>query len=660
MDHLPLVAAAAAVAPAPAAGAQQGGVLDAYKKALATAASVAAYAVLARSMSRELLPDELRAVARWGAALVRARVGAAEKERHTVVIRRQLDGGYGENQMFEAARAYLATKIDPRALRRLSLARSRCIDADGRSSWTTLLCLEPGDSTTDVFDGVEFRWTSMEAGGGDDGKRGGKGGDRGHRAPRERESFSLELSFDAEHTDTALERYIPFVMATAEELQRRERALRIFMNEERSWHGFNHHPPGDSIVDDLDRFLKRKEYYRRIGKAWKRGYLLHGPPGTGKSSLVAAMANYLRFNLYDLDLSQVHVNSNLQRLLISMPNKSILVIEDIDCCFDANPREDHKTTTAAALDQAEDFDFSDDGGGAPPRAGDLQQQNVTLSGLLNFIDGLWSTSGEERVIVFTTNYKDRLDPALLRPGRMDMHVYMGYCGWEAFKTLARNYFLVGDHPLFPEVRELLAGVEATPAEVSEMLLRSEDVDVALRLLTEELRERTRRRARQEAAIENELTSSLVVLPSAALSTGATLPPATGCHLKRKKKRNEKEKKRIGGEKKGVTRMASMDHHRLPLAAAGASESERGRAASAYRKALATAASVAAYSVMARDLLPDELRAAVRRAARLVWARLFAAAAAAAAAEKKKKRRTLVIRRRYADGDTNMLFRSARE
>ena len=87
-----------------------------------------------------------------------------------------------------------------------------------------------------------------------------------------------------------------------------------------------------------------------------------------------------------------------------------------------------------------------------------------------------------------------------------MHVYMGYCGWEAFKTLAHNYFLVGDHPLFPEIRQLLAGVEATPAEVSEMLLRSEDVDVALRGLTELLRERTRRRARQEAAIENEVVA----------------------------------------------------------------------------------------------------------------------------------------------------------
>ncbi|TVU38854.1 hypothetical protein EJB05_12248 [Eragrostis curvula] len=223
-----------------------------------------------------------------------------------------------------------------------------------------------------------------------------------------------------------------------------------------------------SVIDDLDRFLKRKDYYMRIGKAWKRGYLLYGPPGTGKSSLVAAIANYLRFNLYDLDISEVRYNNTLQRLLIAMPNKSILVIEDIDCCFTTASREEEEL---------------DDYGGYS------NTPRITLSGLLNFIDGLWSTSGEERIIIFTTNYKDRLDPALLRPGRMDMHIYMGYCCWEAFKTLARNYHLIDGHPRFPEIQELLSGVQVTPAEVSEMLLRSEDIDVALRVLADFLREK---------------------------------------------------------------------------------------------------------------------------------------------------------------------------
>lgn len=329
----------------------------------------------------------------------------------------------------------------------------------------------------------------------------------------------MEVSFDAEHTETALERYIPFVMSTAEQLQLRDRALRIFMNEGRSWHGINHHHPAtfdtlamdpvlkQSVVDDLDRFLKRRDYYRRIGKAWKRGYLLYGPPGTGKSSLVAAMANYLRFNLYDLDLSEVRLNSALQKLLIHMPNKSVLVIEDIDCCFD--------NAAASRNDLDMDPDYSSGSGSgsgsdssdenwAQPRVAPPKARGITLSGLLNFIDGLWSTCGEERIIVFTTNYKDRLDSALLRPGRMDMHVYMGYCGWEAFKTLARNYFLVDDHKMFPEIQELLSAVEVTPAEVSEMLLRSENGDVALGILAEFLREK-RRRGRKETKEEKDAT-----------------------------------------------------------------------------------------------------------------------------------------------------------
>ncbi|KAK3125171.1 hypothetical protein QOZ80_7BG0601200 [Eleusine coracana subsp. coracana] len=489
MDHLPLVA--------PPSLGGGGKVVDAYKKALATAASAAAYAVLARSMARELLPDEVRAAARWGAAFVRARLlGRGEQERHVLVIRRQKDTGYNENHLFEAARAYVATRIDPRAMRRLCLARSRVQDPDasgGGSSWNTILCMEPGGVTTDVFDGVEFKWTSVETE-----NEGKKGKGSGNSGPLE----SLELSFDAEHADVALDRYVPFVMATAEDMMRRDRALRIFMNEGRSWHGITHHHPATfdtlamdparkhSIIADLDRFLKRREYYRRIGKAWKRGYLLYGPPGTGKSSLVAAMANHLRFNIYDLDLSEVRLNSALQRLLIAMPNKSILLIEDIDCCFDAAASRE----TADVLEDPDYTSDSDDEGPAPRAA--LPNKGITLSGLLNFIDGLWSTCGEERIIVFTTNYKDRLDTALLRPGRMDMHVYMGYCCWEAFKTLAWNYFLVNDHPLFGEIQELLSQVEVTPAEVSEMLLRSEDIDVALRVLAEFLQDKKQRKRKE--------------------------------------------------------------------------------------------------------------------------------------------------------------------
>lgn len=99
--------------------------------------------------------------------------------------------------------------------------------------------------------------------------------------------------------------------------------------------------------------------------------------------------------------------------------------------------------------------------------------------MLNFVDGLWSASGEERIIVFTTNYKERLDPALLRPGRMDMHIYMGYCTPQSFRILAHNYHMIDYHATYPEIEKLMKEVMVTPAEVAEVLMRNDDADVAL-------------------------------------------------------------------------------------------------------------------------------------------------------------------------------------
>ena len=68
-----------------------------------------------------------------------------------------------------------------------------------------------------------------------------------------------------------------------------------------------------------------------MGRAWKRGYLLYGPPGTGKSSLVAAIANYLKYHVYDLQLQSVKSDADLRNVLTTTTNRSIILIEDIDC-----------------------------------------------------------------------------------------------------------------------------------------------------------------------------------------------------------------------------------------------------------------------------------------------------------------------------------------
>jgi ATP-dependent 26S proteasome regulatory subunit len=209
------------------------------------------------------------------------------------------------------------------------------------------------------------------------------------------------------------------------------------------------------ITDDLDMFKNGKDYYARVGKAWKRGYLLYGPPGTGKSAMIGAMANYLDYDIYDIELTSVHSNTDLRKLFIETTSKSIIVIEDIDCSLGITGARNK-----AAAAEEDDKDKKD---GGPSKAGVKKDTSskVTLSGLLNFIDGLWSACGGERIIVFTTNHYQKLDPALIRRGRMDKHIEMSYCGFEAFKFLAKTYLDVDSHPLFDAVGELLREVQMT-------------------------------------------------------------------------------------------------------------------------------------------------------------------------------------------------------
>lgn len=110
---------------------------------------------------------------------------------------------------------------------------------------------------------------------------------------------------------------------------------------------------------------------------------------------------------------------------------------------------------------------------------------ATLSGMLNFIDGLWSSCGEERIIIFTTNHKERLDAALLRPGRMDVHIEMGYCSPIVFRMLAKSYLGgIQHHALFEQIDELVKKINVTPAEIAQQLMKSEVPSIALESLIE--------------------------------------------------------------------------------------------------------------------------------------------------------------------------------
>ncbi|XP_027362064.1 AAA-ATPase At2g18193-like [Abrus precatorius] len=373
------------------------------------------------------------------------------------------------NQLFQAAQEYLPARITHtyKSLKvgKLPKHKSVVVAVDGKQE------------VADEFEDIKLKWKLIES-----------SYKRDHpEHPKSNEQLSFTLSFDEKHRDKVMNKYIPHVLSTHEVIKAKQRTIKIHSMISRHWQksDLTHPASFDSlaldpeqkqaIIDDLDRFLRRKELYKKVGKPWKRGYLLYGPPGTGKSSLIAAMANYLKFDVYDLELSSVYSNSDLMRALRDTSNRSIVVIEDIDCNKEVLARPNTDTYS----------DPDSDSDSKPVKV----KSRLTLSGLLNHMDGLWSSGGEERIIIFTTNHKERIDPALLRPGRMDMHINLSFLKAKAFRILALNYLgIEGDHPLFEQIEGLLDKIQVTPAVVAEQLMRNEDPDVALEALVKFLEE----------------------------------------------------------------------------------------------------------------------------------------------------------------------------
>nr|XP_011459538.1 PREDICTED: probable mitochondrial chaperone BCS1-A [Fragaria vesca subsp. vesca] len=409
--------------------------------------SVAASVMLLKSVSNDLVPDAVH-------SYVSSRLKKLSWQ--LTVIIDEFDG-LTPNQMFEAANLYLGTELSSKTQR---------IKVNKPEKEKQLqVNIDRNQELVDYFNGVKFKWVMVTE------KPAANKRDQGSQS----EVRHFEISFHKKHRDMVLSSYLPYVLKKHGEIKEERKMVKLHTidyNGTDYWGSINLDHPASfdtmamepemkkTLIEDLDKFRERKEYYKRVGKAWKRGYLLYGPPGTGKSSLVAAMANYLKFDIFDLDLKEVQCNSDLRRLLIGTKSRSILVIEDIDCSVELQNRDS---------DQNEPKTVEDD--------------KVSLSGLLNFIDGLWSSCGEERIIVFTTNHKDRLDQALLRPGRMDLHLHMSYCTFSGFKTLAYNYLQIKEHPLFTEIEDLINHKEATPAEVAGELMKSDDAEVSLQGLT---------------------------------------------------------------------------------------------------------------------------------------------------------------------------------
>ena len=210
--------------------------------------------------------------------------------------------------------------------------------------------------------------------------------------------------------------------------------------------------PGEKeyLIEDIARFRRSKQRYQRLGVPYHRGYLLYGPPGTGKTSLVSALAAHFALSIYTVNLTDF-TDRSLMSAVNQVPSNSVLLFEDIDCMKGSQNRGSEMAGQS----------------GTATTGKESAQNGVTLSGLLNVLDGFYAPTGV--LFVMTTNHVEKLDDALLRPGRIDYKLYMGKASDRQKVELYRRFFPESSEAEAREFVEASRGAE-TMAEFQGRLL----------------------------------------------------------------------------------------------------------------------------------------------------------------------------------------------
>ncbi|KAH8093231.1 hypothetical protein BXZ70DRAFT_1036096 [Cristinia sonorae] len=208
----------------------------------------------------------------------------------------------------------------------------------------------------------------------------------------------------------------------------------------------------DMILADCKDFLCSEDWYAERGIPFRRGYLLHGVPGSGKTSLIHSLAGELGLDIYVVSLSSKGMSDNtLANLMGNVPSRCILLLEDLDAAFTRGISRDEKSTGAPTGSSSSSTSTS-----SAKNKDESDGSTLSLSGLLNSLDGVAAAEG--RLLFATTNHIERLDPALSRPGRMDVWInFKNATKWQA-EGIFKCFF-----PSKPSTQQQGSSSSSTPA-----------------------------------------------------------------------------------------------------------------------------------------------------------------------------------------------------
>lgn len=244
---------------------------------------------------------------------------------------------------------------------------------------------------------------------------------------------------------------------------------------------------GTSVAEAMRRiikFSKDRDTYATHGVPYTMGILLSGPPGTGKTSLIKAVANYLDRHVVSITLRRDTTREQLNDMFfnediqmhsvkhdIKIPiDRRLIILEDADCLDSVVGKRSREQ-----FEHAESVDSDD-----TVSKTSEPKPKLTMSDILNVLDGVIETPG--RVLIITTNHPEKLDEALLRPGRIDVKVELGRFSAADVCEMLAGFF--DNAPSLDAVRAAIPDGKWTAAEVSNAILASgDDVDAAMKRLS---------------------------------------------------------------------------------------------------------------------------------------------------------------------------------